>query len=137
MSNDPEPSQTAAETPVAAKPTSQPLDDALAELRESAPHLGGLPDIKDSGATGSAVWQIELDLQVVLGSAAMSVAELLELKAGGTITLDQDAGQPLELAVNGRTIGFGELVEDPAGGLAIRILRLHDLPVSAVASDAA
>jgi flagellar motor switch protein FliN len=47
---------------------------------------------------------------VVLGSTMMPVSNLLKIGRGAVITLDRRVGEPVDVAVNGRTIARGELV---------------------------
>jgi flagellar motor switch protein FliN len=40
----------------------------------------------------------------------MTLKRLLELKEGGLISLNKLAGEPVEIEINGRLIGYGEVV---------------------------
>jgi flagellar motor switch protein FliN len=53
---------------------------------------------------------LPLHLTVELGSAKMSVAELLKLGAGSVVELDRTVDHPIDLLVNGRPIARGEIV---------------------------
>jgi flagellar motor switch protein FliN/FliY len=53
---------------------------------------------------------VPLELTVELGSARMSVAEILKLGAGSIVELDRAANTPVELLVNDRAIARGEIV---------------------------
>ncbi len=50
-----------------------------------------------------------IDLQIVLGSSQMQVSSLMNLSEGATIALDRRIGEPVEVMVNGRVIGRGEI----------------------------
>jgi flagellar motor switch protein FliN/FliY len=53
---------------------------------------------------------VEVTLEARLGSAVMSVAKLMELKAGDCIPLDAELNRDVELRLNGVTVARGELV---------------------------
>jgi flagellar motor switch protein FliN len=69
-----------------------------------------------SQAPGSAlhanldlIMDIPIELQIVLGNSHMHVATLMNLTEGATIALDRKIGDPVEVIVNGRLIGRGEI----------------------------
>lgn len=69
-----------------------------------------------TGEPGSAmtsnidlIMDIPIDVQIVLGSSRMQVSSLMNLNEGATIALDRRIGEPVELLVNGRMIGRGEI----------------------------
>lgn len=53
---------------------------------------------------------VPLHLTVELGSAKMSVAEILKLGTGSIVELDRAVGHPVDLLVNDRPIARGEIV---------------------------
>ncbi|WP_319773795.1 flagellar motor switch protein FliN [Breoghania sp.] len=53
---------------------------------------------------------IPVDVQVVLGSASMLVANLLKLGRGSVIPLNHRVGEPVDIVVNGRVVARGEVV---------------------------
>ena len=55
------------------------------------------------------IMDIPIDVQIVLGSSHMHVATLMNLTEGATIALDRKIGEPVEVVVNGRQIGRGEI----------------------------
>lgn len=76
----------------------------------------GMADPADTPRPGSAmqsnldlIMDIPIDLQIVLGSSQMQVSGLMNLTEGATIALDRRIGEPVEVMVNGRVIGRGEI----------------------------
>jgi len=76
----------------------------------------GMADPVDAARPGSAmesnldlIMDIPIDLQIVLGSSQMQVSGLMNLTEGATIALDRRIGEPVEVMVNGRVIGRGEI----------------------------
>ncbi|WP_438750197.1 flagellar motor switch protein FliN [Pararhizobium sp. O133] len=55
------------------------------------------------------IMDIPIDVQIVLGSSRMQVSGLMNLTEGATIALDRRIGEPVEIVVNGRVIGRGEI----------------------------
>ena len=55
------------------------------------------------------IMDIPIDVQIVLGTSRMQVSGLMNLTEGATIALDRRIGEPVEIVVNGRVIGRGEI----------------------------
>ena len=64
-----------------------------------------------SGLTANIdlIMDIPIDVEIVLGSSRMQVSGLMNLEEGATIALDKKIGEPVEIMVNGRRIGKGEI----------------------------
>ncbi|MDE2579157.1 MAG: FliM/FliN family flagellar motor switch protein [Hyphomicrobiales bacterium] len=73
------------------------------------------------------VRRIPVSLQIVLGSVALSVAELARLDMGAVLKLDRRIGEPVDLLVNGEPFGKGELVvlDGDAKNFAVSITTIH------------
>lgn len=86
-----------------------------ASFGDSAGFGSGMTDMAMS-EPGSAmnsnldlIMDIPIDVQIVLGSSRMQVSSLMNLTEGATIALDRKIGEPVDLIVNGRLIGRGEI----------------------------
>ena len=66
---------------------------------------------------------IPLQIAVELARVPISAEEVVSLKIGQVIDLNKVTGEPVELSVNGKVVGRGELVE-VEGHLGVRILSL-------------
>ncbi|PZO81783.1 MAG: flagellar motor switch protein FliN [Mesorhizobium amorphae] len=102
-----------------ADPGEADLDRAIEELRgvlkEEDRRTAQAPQRAPSA--GSVIMGIPVEVQIVLGSAEMSVAELMALGKGSTVALDRRIGEPVEMVVNGRRVARGEITvldEDPS-----------------------
>jgi flagellar motor switch protein FliN/FliY len=89
--------------------------DDGAEMADAIPHefamldtAGAAPDLYQHGM--ELIQDVEMQLTVELGRARMTVRELLSLRAGAIVELDQAAGSPVDILVNGTTIARGEVV---------------------------
>lgn len=68
---------------------------------------------------------IPVEIEVVIGRARVSVAELMKVDPGHSFRLDSRFGGPVELLVNGRLIGHGEIVADAEDNvIGVRMLRI-------------
>lgn len=67
---------------------------------------GGTAGERDLGR----VMDLPLEVTVELGRTQLKVKEILDLKIGAVVELDRLAGEPVDLRVNGRLVGKGEVV---------------------------
>lgn len=70
---------------------------------ESEPAHTGQRDI-------NFILDVPLELMVVIGNTKILIQELLQLGQGSVIALDKLAGEPMEVYVNQKLIGRGEVV---------------------------
>ena len=63
-----------------------------------------------SSNTLGLLMDVELELSAILGSCDMSVKKILELTKGSIIELENKTAEPIDLLVNGKSIGKGEVV---------------------------
>ncbi len=113
MDDDPAP---AAPEPAVAPPAPAAPEPAVqAGAPQSQPsvppqstHTG--PDPAPSGDGLNAVLQIPINVEIVLGSAQMTVSELAALAKGSKIPLDRKVGEPVDVVVNGRVIAHGSVI---------------------------
>ncbi|MBI5557723.1 MAG: flagellar motor switch protein FliN [Deltaproteobacteria bacterium] len=112
------------------------LDDAWASaLEEAKPKSGGEEDWDslaagngsgsrsanfselDSGAAAPAashnldfLLDIPLEISVELGRTSMIIDKMLQLSQGSVVELDKAAGEPVEIYVNRKLLGKGEVI---------------------------
>jgi flagellar motor switch protein FliN/FliY len=74
------------------------------------------------------IMDIPIDLQIVLGSSQMPVSGLMNLTEGATIALDRRIGEPVEVMVNGRVIGRGEItvLENDDTRFGVKLLEIKN-----------
>ena len=56
------------------------------------------------------ILDIELNVSVILGRTKMALKDIFELGKGSLIELDTFENQEVEIYVNGRKIGYGQIV---------------------------
>ncbi len=79
----------------------------------------------DQNMSLEAVYDIPVNLSVVLGKTTMQVNQLLKLGRGAVIELDRKVGEPIDILVNNRLVAKGEIVvvEDRIGVTMTEIIK--------------
>jgi flagellar motor switch protein FliN/FliY len=83
-------------------------------------------DLRAAAAENPAVLSLPVSIIVSVGSAKLTVDQLLSLDADNILTLDAAIDDPVDLLIGGRVIARGALVEsdgDP-GGIGVRIMSI-------------
>jgi flagellar motor switch protein FliN/FliY len=121
-----------AKTKVEAAEPDQPdeqLDRAIEELRgvlheeEQRPEMAARAA---ASANSSVIMNIPVDVQIILGSTEMAVADLMGLQKGSTVALNRRIGEPVDVVVNGRKIARGEItvLESDPSRFGIRLTEI-------------
>jgi flagellar motor switch protein FliN len=71
----------------------------------------------EAGVTGKAVVNptlallkhVDVTLEVKLGEVSLTVAELFALRAGGSLKLDRQVDEPVDILLNGKRVACGQL----------------------------
>jgi len=77
-----------------------------------------LDDVAGTGITAGndvrpnieVILDVPVTLSLEVGRAQMSVGKLLRLTQGSVVELDRNAGEPLDVLVNGALVAHGEIV---------------------------
>jgi flagellar motor switch protein FliN len=85
--------------------TAEPVEVQSAELPEATDTGARVP-----GGQLDIILDTAVEVSVNLGEARMPARQLLELGPGAVITLDREAGQPIDLVLNGVRFATGNLV---------------------------
>ena len=88
------------------------------QLNEYGNHMGLIETYED-------ILDINVEFVSELGTTTMTVANLLRLEVGSVIDLEKPAGESVELYINGRIFGKGEVMVYERN-LAIRINEILD-----------
>lgn len=99
-------------------PEAEQGTEATGSGADDAPQYS--PDeLKDGGGAAAnakadvnldLVLDIPVDVSLRVGSTNISIRNLVSLVEGSVVALDQDAGEPMDVLVNGRLIAHGEIV---------------------------
>jgi type III secretion system YscQ/HrcQ family protein len=86
--------------------------------------VDGTGEVQGGSAEGVGLLDdVTVAMSVELGRVTVSAADVVSLRAGQVIELSRAPGEPVDLMVDGKRIGKGELVEID-GELGVRILSL-------------
>lgn len=79
----------------------------------------------DANISLEAVYDIPVQISVVLGKTSMQVNQLLKLGRGAVVELDRKVGEPIDIFVNNRLVARGEVVvvEDRIGVTMTEIIK--------------
>ncbi len=66
--------------------------------------------IEDFGLTLEALYDVPVQISVVLGRTTMQLSQLLKLGRGAVIELERAIGEPVDIYVNNRIVAKGEIV---------------------------
>ncbi len=82
----------------------------------------------------TAILDVKVSVQVVIGSNSMPVGKILRLGRGAIIELDRKIGEPVEVFVSNRLVARGELVivegtDDKLGVALTEIFRSENFTV--------
>ena len=86
-----------------------PSDDANAEAA-NAPAGEASPAANEGAGVMELLKDVDVEITLEIGRRKMRIADVMRLGPGQMVELDKQAGEPLELLVNGRVIGRGEAV---------------------------
>ena len=92
--------------------------EAATQEGEASPQYAPDELNKDKQASGTERADVNLDLvldipvevSLRVGSTDISIRDLVSLVEGSVVALDQDAGEPMDVLVNGTLIAHGEIV---------------------------
>lgn len=95
----------------------------MADTQDTAAALGA--EAGSDNVTLEAVYDIPVQISVVLGSTNMQVSQLLKLGRGAVVELERKVGEPIDIYVNNRLIAKGEVVvvEDRIGVTMTEIIK--------------
>ena len=106
------------------------LNNAIEELSGLGDsELGTAPQaapVQTSADASDLIWDIPVDVNIVLGTTQLSVARLMSLEQGEVVELNRRVGEPLDITVNGRKVAKGEIVmrEDDKTKFAVQIVEI-------------
>ena len=85
---------------------------------------GGQDSIGDAEGAG-AVFDVQVEVSAVLGTADMPISQILKLGRGAVVELERRVGEAIELHANNRLVAKGEIVviEDRLGVTITEIVK--------------
>ncbi|MBP2296001.1 flagellar motor switch protein FliN [Azospirillum rugosum] len=101
------------------------------DVLDDDPKPGEKATPDQTGGTMNAIYNVPVDVQVVLGRTSMLVAQLLKLGRGAVVELERKVDEPVEVLVNHRLVARGEvvIVEDQRLGVTLTEIVRTDLGI--------
>ena len=96
--------------------TTEDIEQKIDEATEAvAVQANELDELSEGGTSGDALGlskltDVPVRVTVEVGRAKLTLAELVELRAGSLIELDREAHEPADILVNGKVVARGEIV---------------------------
>lgn len=102
-----------------------PLENLTPEHKMEKVQYKQFDSFDDVSRNTSSILDVPLNIQVDLGSVQRNIKDILSFKSGTLLQLNQMENQPVELQVNGKIIGYGEVVVVD-GNFAINIIDVNN-----------
>jgi flagellar motor switch protein FliN/FliY len=76
-----------------------------------------------------SIYALPVTVQMVVGTARPTIAELLRLKAGSVLEMDKSISDPVDVCIDNRVIARGELIETDVatGEIGLKITEIVDI----------
>jgi flagellar motor switch protein FliN/FliY len=104
------------------------------DMQENAAEPGEIPmaERRDDqfGATYKrSIYALPVKVQMVIGTARPTIAELLKLKSGSVLEMDKTISDPVDVCIDNRVIARGELIETDVatGEIGLKITEIVDI----------
>ena len=75
-----------------------------------AEEIDTIAEVTGENLSLETVYDIPVQITVILGRTSMQVNQLLKLGRGAVIELDKKVGEPIDIFVNNRLVARGEVV---------------------------
>jgi flagellar motor switch protein FliN len=85
-------------------------DDSVAVRAIDLPELNDEPVASGRNPSVGIVSDVRIELDIRLGAAVMSIDRLMSLERGSVIELDKQLGDSVDVLLNDRLVGRGEIV---------------------------
>lgn len=106
-------------------------EDAAAAVAAPAPRAGSASGAKSGPRVlPEHLLRVRVEVEIVLGSLRLPLAEVADLRDGAVLALDRKLGDPVDVAVNGRVVARGEVIalDDAPDRLGVVIREMIDAP---------
>ncbi len=97
--------------------TPTPGNESEGQANEQSSDAYAPDELGEGGASAPAadvnldlVLDVPVDVSLRVGSTDITIRDLVSLVEGSVVSLDQDAGEPMDVLVNGTLIAHGEIV---------------------------
>ncbi len=71
---------------------------------------GNKPTVSGEAADAEFLWDLPMNVEVILGYTDLSVQDVLEIGPGSVVELERSYGEPVDVYLNDRLVAKGEVV---------------------------
>jgi len=112
---------------MASKANAKPTDD----IEVDPPEIP-MAERRDDGTGANykrSIYALPVTVQMVVGTARPTIAELLQLKSGSVLEMDKTINDPVDICIDNRVIARGELIETDVatGEIGLKITEIVDI----------
>lgn len=75
-------------------------------------------------AFNNAVYNVDVEISVILGQSTLRVNQLLKLGRGAVVELEQKTDEPVEVYANGHLIARGEIIVTTGDKVGVSITEI-------------
>jgi len=75
-------------------------------------------------ASNNAVYNVDVEISVILGQSTLRVNQLLKLGRGAVVELEQKTDEPVEVYANGHLIARGEIIVTTGDKVGVSITEI-------------
>ena len=114
------------ETQVDGKKAASEVKEGAEKAQASKP--AGIASNHETDARMSALSNVPVEIQVVLGTARMSIGNILNLGRGAVVEIDRKVGEQVDIQINHRPVARGEIIivdEDRLGVTLTEIINIQ------------
>lgn len=101
------------------------MDNAMNESVDGTEHVEASPDVASDNPETVSFDDLPVKVAFELGRVDISMAELQSLGVGSVLTTKRHLRSPVDIVVNGRKIGMGEIIQ-VENELGVRLLKVFD-----------
>ncbi len=90
--------------------------------------------LDDKNKYKRSIYALDVNVQVVIGTARPTIGELLQMKKDTLLPLDCKLEDPVDLVIDSRVIARGELIETDAktGEIGVRLTEIVDVALDVI-----
>jgi flagellar motor switch protein FliN/FliY len=110
------------------------VEGGVPDPLNNAADMGDIPvSERRDGQMGAnykrSIYALPVTVQMVVGTARPTIAELLRLKAGSVLEMDKSISDPVDVCIDNRVIARGELIETDVatGEIGLKITEIVDI----------
>ena len=104
------------------------LPEGLETLAERLARKDAVGAAATPGSNMTALSNVPVEIQVVLGTARMSIGNILNLGRGAVVEIDRKVGEQVDIQINHRPVARGEIIIVDEDRLGVTLTEIINIP---------